>query len=1007
MKKTTTLIAAVLLLAANSFSQNNEMKFKGWKTAKTEHFKFIYEDAQKEATQGFVNIADDAWNKIAKIYSFPPEMMNIYITGRTNIVNALTYSSPTEIVMFTNPCTLIDFTFRDNWQKLFFTHELIHAANFNFEERNKFLPKLFGPYFTNFDFMKVDGWALEGLTTVLETELTNGGRGRSPYFELEYKSLTLDNGFLPYDRVGLEMEPPRGQSYVIGYLLMRSIADRYGIQALADIERNRKTMGSWAESVKLITGQTPEDLYRDVRISLAKKYASERAIPEGLIISPRDVNTNYYKPAIVLDDGTLISLRTKANQKAAVVRLDPSARSGSNYLEDTNPEKDLNTVFKETILFSGNFMDTEAITADANGKIYATIGIQYNDKNPGVQLESALHSWTKEEGLKKLTKGISVFQPCVSRDGKMLVAVEQHGMQLRLVKIDQETGKTSVLLESDKLSFMQPSVNADGTKIAFLVLDDTRARIAVMETQNPQNYKIVANDDEKIYDPAYPTWNSDGTLTFCCNYRGRLEIFQIDEADSSVKPVVSDPIGATWAYKTDRGIFYTTKSSSGSVIKIKPKEEWGNVPNFEGPSPANEIMHFGHLQNDYPDFTPYTILSEVEDTSDENETKKSFFKQLDEEIEKNKSKNKEEPIPVKGKKIKHRSQELTEKAEASNTTITEITNEKPFIPLPAPELYTLFPSFILDSKNDKTYFGIGAFYIGIMPRLQLSTGLVFLEAAYYPELNNFDASFDCFIPIGTSQLDILSAHFVNFRNYKEKNCFVDLTNATLAYTLPIIHNKQNTNENALYAFTNFDYSLIRYAETIQPINGNFESDNNLYMSLGLDYYFSKDLKKDDYFSLQIIGIGTALYDMKDFYFGGEGELSFIKKMDNVQYQAELVGRYMPFPEYIYPSNSRVKYGGTAFDCSMPLRAIPRLSVVFPQTLLGLIDIKLYAEMNFFADKNFNFDFDKSIASGLEYVISQGPIQIATGASLKFEYNKKFSLDTLNFYLAIKYNWLRR
>ena len=77
MKKTTTLIAAVLLLAANSFSQNNEMKFKGWKTAKTEHFKFIYEDAQKEATQGFVNIADDAWNKIAKIYSFPPEMMNI------------------------------------------------------------------------------------------------------------------------------------------------------------------------------------------------------------------------------------------------------------------------------------------------------------------------------------------------------------------------------------------------------------------------------------------------------------------------------------------------------------------------------------------------------------------------------------------------------------------------------------------------------------------------------------------------------------------------------------------------------------------------------------------------------------------------------------------------------------------------------------------------------------------------------------------------------------------
>ena len=30
-------------------------------------------------------------------------------------------------------------------------------------------------------------------------------------------------------------------------------------------------------------------------------------------------------------------------------------------------------------------------------------------------------------------------------------------------------------------------------------------------------------------------------------------------------------------------------------------------------------MHFGHLQNDYPDFTPYIKLSEIEDTSDEDE----------------------------------------------------------------------------------------------------------------------------------------------------------------------------------------------------------------------------------------------------------------------------------------------------------------------------------------------------------------------------------------------------
>ena len=273
MKKIALFLSSILLFTAALFAQNNEKKFKGWKKAETEHFTFIYEDAQKEATQGYIKIADDAWNQVGKIYAFPQDKTNVYVTGRTNTVNAFTYFSPAEIGMFTNPCTLTDFTFRDNWQKLFFTHELIHIANINFEDKSKLPELMFGSFMTSVDMSFVNGWALEGLATVLETELTNGGRGRSPYFELNYKSLTLDNGFIPYENIGLEKEPPRGQSYVMGYLIMRSIADRYGIQALADIERNRPFLGSFEKSVQLVTGQTPQDIYRDVRIALAKKYA--------------------------------------------------------------------------------------------------------------------------------------------------------------------------------------------------------------------------------------------------------------------------------------------------------------------------------------------------------------------------------------------------------------------------------------------------------------------------------------------------------------------------------------------------------------------------------------------------------------------------------------------------------------------------------------------------------------------------------------------------------------
>ena len=281
--------AAALVLFATSAFANDYVKFKGWKQAETTHFRFIYEAASEEAAKKYAEIADEAWEKIARIYSMPQEKTNVYVFSRMNIVNAYTYFAPPEIIMYDSPVLDSYFGFRDDWMKLFFTHELIHIANITFEDKEYLSAKLFGEALRGMDYSSIPGWALEGLTTVLETELTNGGRGRSPYFELDYKAATLDNNFIPYRLIGTEQEPPYSQIYVMGYLIMRSIADRWGIQALADIERNRDIDHTWEESVELVTGHTPQDIYREVKISLEKRYAKERTIPEGKIISHRQL----------------------------------------------------------------------------------------------------------------------------------------------------------------------------------------------------------------------------------------------------------------------------------------------------------------------------------------------------------------------------------------------------------------------------------------------------------------------------------------------------------------------------------------------------------------------------------------------------------------------------------------------------------------------------------------------------------------------------------------------
>jgi len=1064
-------IGSFVFAESEKDSQSDEIqiqKFSGWKQAETEHFKFIFEEASRETVDQYALIADDAWNKVSKIYSFPPEKTEIYVTDRTNTVNAFTYSTYPHIGMFTSPVLYPTFTFRDDWKKLFFTHELIHHANFNFEDRKtaNFTTKLFGSFLINFDFINVNGWALEGLTTVLETELTDGGRGRSPYWELEYKSITLDNNFQSYNEIGTESRPPYGQSYIFGYLIMRSIVDNYGVQALADIERNRKWGGSWEDSVRLVTGKSVQDIYADVRIALAKKYADERKIPEGQIITPRAGNS-YFRPLIVKDDGTFISLRTTKGMNAALVKFDPSAKSGRSYLEDIKPE-DLNTIYQETILLNTSFTDIDCATADINENAYISAWTRRFEHNPGTEVEIGLYKWNKEDGIKRLTpKNASFFQPSVSRDGNLLVAVQQKGLEMRLVTVDTETGVYTSLLEDNKLSFIEPSVNADGTKVAFLVLDGKRARVAVADVNNPQNYEYVANDGENIVDPSYPAWNSNGNLTFTANYRGRLEQFEVintenlddvevdaytivEQNESSlVRAVVSDPIGVTWAYQCEKGILYTSTAYSGDVIKIKPNSEWGKVPEFNGPSMPGEKITFGELMNDYPDFKPYVQLSEIEEPeADETENgegteaskdkkSKSLFKsklaKTDKKSENSEDSEKDdkEPLPVKGKTVKHRSKENIEKAENANSTITELQNEKKFLPLPKPILYS--PTLVAqyDSENDKFIPGFGALALAMSPDLQNSIGFSLLNLNYYPTINNITGTYLQDIPVGIFKVGVFLNRSIAFRdindskkstlNTSSSTYFQEVNIAHVGVALPIIDRKFYDFSYELYLISSITASNSRFSPSACSIVGTAESktSNSMNANFGFDYFSSHMLKKEQFFKINSSAVANALYDFKTnkTYLGFDADATYTKSLSKqANYSYSLRGRYYTFPAETVVNSPDNVYAGDYLNTYSPIILVPQISYTAKGILLGMFDIKSSVEclLTTIEDDNGvpfinDFGLDNTYSVGLEAVLATARYSLNYGVFFKapfYETPENYNFDMFKFYFGCKYEFER-
>jgi len=980
--------STLLFLAASTSFANDFVKFKGWKEAETSHFRFIYEAASEAAAKKYAEFADEAWDKIAKVYSMPQEKTNVYVFSRLNIVNAYTFFTPPEIVMYDSPLIYSEFGFREDWMKLFFTHELIHIANITFEDKNYLSSKIFGELFRGMDYNRIPGWALEGLTTVLETELTNGGRGRSPYFELNYKAPTMDNALIPYRLIGTEQEPPYSQIYVMGYLIMRSIADRWGLQALADIERNRSFDCSWEESVRLVTGFTPEDIYRQAKIALEKKYAKERQIPEGKIISVNYMNSNYSKPAIVLDDGSIVALKEDLAD-SYVVLLKPEKNDGVQYYEDLVSGAVENEL-KETILLKG----ASEITADQDLNIYYTSPINRYDRKPYNESQYQIFKWTRDGNQlinEQLTKDqSSYYQPAVSRDGKVLVAVEQSGLKMRLVKIDQQTGEKTVMLEDEKYSFIQPALNADGSKMAFLILKDDRSCVALADTKTLE-YKIVNNTDyDYIVDPSNPFFNQDGKLTFSSNDRGRLEAYEAslnsDGQTFTCTPMLSDPIGVLWTYKNQMGVFYRSQASTGSVIKIKPLEEWGKAADFEGPSPAGSIMTFGQLQDDYPDFNPYAELAAEEE--------KTTFKVRSEE------------------KI----QKLSQLPEAS----TELTEEKNF----RPYLSTLMslPLINLLSHESDSYIGIGAIYLGALPRLQMRQGIIALDAFYYPEINNLTGEFLAEIPLFAGTLDLFAGRDSSFlESTKNKDKFSIQNTLVAGYSLPIISREQFISSKNLKFLGFVGAAFTQYDDKAFAINTNLPFSKQLVFQTGLEYIQSKRLIKDGSFSFAItnLALGSYNFDRKKLFAGYEGEYNFTLAQNNLKQEGSLIVRYSDFPAEELPFMSRAHFKGQGENCLFPGKILMSYSYIIPGLFSNMGDLNLVFQGLASFGKNtvdkgtpetgkfLNLNLEKKLNAAAEICFNLGVEQkLSFGYAGLFDFTKPMSDAKWSFYISCKMNWLR-
>jgi hypothetical protein len=280
-----------------------------WKTIESEHFRLTFPKELEKTARRSAQYFEEAYDLLtARLMWKPKDRAQILIVDNTDSANGLT--SPVErlgiTLLVTPPDSWFSTAYYDDWLRLLVFHEYTHYVNMDTTlGLYEGLRYLIGP--TVLPNSIWPPWMLEGLAVYMETRLTRGGRGRSPYYEMVLRaaveSRTLDTDrFVTLDRVnaGNPYYPGGETDYLFGYELMNQVArtpfpNHETADGLNQVERSEDALGLMSlrsaarfpffinGNLENITGKDWyahwDDFVRETRERMEKDLARLKAAP--------------------------------------------------------------------------------------------------------------------------------------------------------------------------------------------------------------------------------------------------------------------------------------------------------------------------------------------------------------------------------------------------------------------------------------------------------------------------------------------------------------------------------------------------------------------------------------------------------------------------------------------------------------------------------------------------------------------------------------------------------
>ncbi len=271
-------ILPFLLLTISTMAWSSD--FHGWNQISTDHYRFIYEEKDKNTAFELATEAEEIYSKVTDFFGFYPPKINIYINSGIDTPNGFFYPIPGSINLYpVYPFQSGNTTKGRSRLYELLLHEMVHYVNMEYQ-KGFFggLSYLFGKDLAAANGAFMPAWMVEGIAVYLETELTDGGRGRNHYFEAYNKAAAIENNYYNiYQAAYSSNFPPYNRIYSGGYIIIKHLIENYGQDLFQRVYRRYIKFPFFGPfyTIKKETGKNIKDIYEDLKISEIEKYSSE------------------------------------------------------------------------------------------------------------------------------------------------------------------------------------------------------------------------------------------------------------------------------------------------------------------------------------------------------------------------------------------------------------------------------------------------------------------------------------------------------------------------------------------------------------------------------------------------------------------------------------------------------------------------------------------------------------------------------------------------------------